>query len=83
MQRQVAWINDFEDTYVCTTVELASWRIKKNKADHYTHKRKGKPFHEEKKWYKIINIKIAESTKTIYGKETIVHAKFYSLDILW
>ena len=54
------------DTYICTTVELVSWRIKNNKTEDYIHKCNGRPLREEKKWYKIINMTIAESTEIVY-----------------
>ena len=44
---------------------LASWRIKNNKTENYIHKWNGKPFREEKEWYKILNISVAESTENI------------------
>ena len=53
-------------TRVCTTVELVSWKIKNNKTEDYIHKCNGRPFHEGKKRYKIINITIAESTENVY-----------------
>ena len=51
------------DTYVCTTVELIYLIIKNKKTEDYVHKYNGRPFREEKKSYKIINITVAESTK--------------------
>ena len=47
-------------------MELGPWRIKNTEAEDYVHKCNGKPFHEEKKWYKIINITTAESTVNVY-----------------
>ena len=66
IQRQVAWINDFGDTYVCTTVEFISGSIKKKTTEDYIHKYNRRPFHEEKKRHKIINITIAEGTSKVW-----------------
>ena len=61
----VAWTNDFTGTYVCTTVEKISWKIKNNKTEEdYKHKCNRRLF--MKKWYKVIKITIAKSTENVY-----------------
>ena len=61
----VAWANDFTGTYVCTTVEKISWKIKNNKTEEdYKHKCNRRLF--MKKWYKVIKITIAKSTENVY-----------------
>ena len=44
----VAWINEFGDTYACTTVELVSSRSKINKTEDYINKYNRRRFREEK-----------------------------------
>ena len=52
--------------HVCATVELISSRIENNKTEDYTHKYNGRPFRQEKKLYKGINITVVESTENVY-----------------
>ena len=49
--------------YICTTVELVFWRIKNNKAKVY---RTEEQLLQRKKWQKIINITITESTENVH-----------------
>ena len=57
------WLWGYICLYYC---ELIFWLIKNNKAEDYTHKYNGKPFHEEKNIYKSISITVVESTENVY-----------------
>ena len=46
-------------------LEIVSWRIKNKKTEDYIDKCNGRPFREEKEWYKVISITISESTENV------------------
>ena len=57
------WLWEYICLYNCGTCFL---RIKNNTTEDYIHKCNGRPFREEKKWYKIIIVTVVESTENVY-----------------
>ena len=52
--------------YNCKLHGSVTFGDKNNKTDNYIHKCNGRPFREDKKWYKIINITILKSTENLH-----------------